>query len=867
MKLHQVIAQYFQLSDLRLLCANLHLDFEEIKGENKHERIIDIIKIFQTNGRLAALQDYLQKERPHIQWQPFFDNLPNYQNKKQIKEIPVQLPLRPKYFTGRETEIEQLKQHLYPGKKVTLWAAGGMGKTTIAAETIYRLRDEGELFRRFPDGVIFFSFYGRSQNEDLYEHIIRTLAPDKTEFTFEKCFRCLSGKKLLLIYDGSEEASDFEKIMQLQGQNGLLITTRDRRSQGGVRIEIGLLPMSQAVQLLSDWSGGSINNEEAKAICQEIGRLPLAVRIAGFYLDESGEFAADYLEMLQETPIRELSQGDSQYESVEILLKRTFEKLDETTQLVLALMGRLALLPFGQDPLTAVVERRALREALNQLNRYGLVMRSKGEIQLTHALIHRYARQRLPLERENFLQMARYFLHFIQTESKKSLAGFQNLHPYRPHIMVVLKHCMVQSDWELANQIALKMAAQQGYLDLQGFNQLRVQMLEIGVQAARHQGNRHDESTHFENLGAAYHALGIEEKAIENYQQALSIVRQSGDHREEGIILRYLGVVHHGLGKMEQAIDFYNQALDLARQNDDRQGEGRALGNLGVASCAMGHLEKGIHYYEQAMDIYRETADRQGEAAALGNSGKVYRDLGQLEKSIDYLEQALKIFSEIGHRQGEGAALGNIGISFRQLGQIDKAINYFERALLISREIGDPRSEGKWLGNLGSSYKELKQVDLAISHHEQALALAREVGNRDGEGFCLGNLATAYRDSGDVDRAIQLYEQALTISREIADRKNEGFWLGHLGTAHRILNQIEEASGYYEQALAIAYEIGHRQHEAEHAWELGLLFKDTNPRKAVELMGVMAQYKRDINHPNAEADAARVAEIAARIEL
>jgi hypothetical protein len=47
---------------------------------------------------------------------------------------------------------------------------------------------------------------------------------------------------------------------------------------------------------------------------------------------------------------------------------------------------------------------------------------------------------------------------------------------------------------------------------------------------------------------------------------------------------------------------------------------------------------------------------------------------------------------------------------------------------------------------------------------------------------------------------------------------------------------------------------------------LGLLYEESDPARAVEMMSVLVAYEREIGHPDAEADAERVAQIQARLE-
>ena len=114
-------------------------------------------------------------------------------------------------------------------------------------------------------------------------------------------------------------------------------------------------------------------------------------------------------------------------------------------------------------------------------------------------------------------------------------------------------------------------------------------------------------------------------------------------------------------------------------------------------------------------------------------------------------------------------------------------------------------------------------------------------------------------------RAIEYYQQALQIAREIGDRRNEGVWLGNLGLAYSALGEMERAIEYYQQGLQIAREIGDRRVEALTSWNLGLLYEDSEPARAVELMQTLVAYEREIGHPDAETDAARVEEIRARV--
>jgi tetratricopeptide (TPR) repeat protein len=210
-------------------------------------------------------------------------------------------------------------------------------------------------------------------------------------------------------------------------------------------------------------------------------------------------------------------------------------------------------------------------------------------------------------------------------------------------------------------------------------------------------------------------------------QTALDAARRLGDKQTEGVHLGNLGLAYAALGDARKAIEFYEQYLSIAREFGDRRGEGNALGNLGIAYADLGHARKAIEFYEQALTIAREIGDRRGEGAALGNLGNVYADLGDARKAIEFYEQQLIIVREIGDRHGEGNALGNLGIAYKNLGDARKAIEFYEQALIIDREIGDRRGEGADLANLGLAYKNLGEKEKARKVWQESLIIYRAI--------------------------------------------------------------------------------------------------------------------------------------------
>ncbi|MCP4701171.1 MAG: tetratricopeptide repeat protein [Gammaproteobacteria bacterium] len=745
------------------------------------------------------------QENQRVDEQYNADTINQYCTKPDGVRIPLHRPRRAAHFTGRKQELAKLIQDMQPGKAITLCGPGGIGKTALATEAIWALVPDNEPPQRFPDGILYHSFYGRPAADLALETIVYAFGEEPKPSPFEGAQRALAGKRALLFLDGTEEADDLPKILDAAGGCGIIVTSRKRRDAVADRQDVSPLETKEAVDLLRAWGGNQAADEDAAArICTLTGGLPLAVRLVGRYLNQSDEMAAEYLQWLESTPLAALAQGEHRHESVPLLLQRSLAQVSQSAREIAAVIGLLALSPFDpkaiekalmpKKPLAGFMgaikrlftpparQVPQLRTLLAELVGYGLLLRSGKRYEVSHALVHTYARECLHADIEVVKRLTAWYTAFAKTESAKGLEGYHRLDEERAHLLRLLDGCAERQEWKAVRHLVW---AVDDYLDIQGHWMERRQTLETGIEAAKKSGSRYD----------------------------------------EGVFLMKLATAYRGLGE----------------------------------------LEKSIALNEQALVFWQDVGNRKNEGGVWGNLGLAYNDLGQVKKAIEFYERALEIAKEIGARLAEGTHTGNLGLAYSNLGQVEKAIGFYERALEIDREVGYRQGEGIRLGNLGLAYSDLGQVEKAIGFYERALEIDREIGRRQGEGIRLGNLGLAYSDLGQVEKAIEFYERALEIDREIGYRQGEGIRLGNLGLAYRKLGQVKKAIGFYERALEIAREIGDRKGEAIRCWSLGLIYQKTDPARAVELMSVRVEFERELGHPNAEAHAKTVAEIKANV--
>jgi tetratricopeptide (TPR) repeat protein len=338
----------------------------------------------------------------------------------------------------------------------------------------------------------------------------------------------LSGKCALLLFDGTEaiaeSGGDLEEVLQIRGDCGVIVTSRRRDDAVNKRHELFPLEEDEAVKLLQAWGKDRVQNDTAaRRICILVGRLPLAVRLAGRYLKETGETADEYLSWLAQTPLEALDQGKRRLKSVTILLKRSLSQVSGQSLQLLGIAGILALAPFGRKELAVALNRteNELRRSLNELVNYGLLLRRERLYEVGHALIHTYARRKITPPLDTVKNLAAYYTEFTDEKCKHGIEGYARLDGEREHIMRVIAACMEHAQWQAAKDLSW---AIRDYLYIQGHLTEFVIVNQTGVDLARQLKDRLEEGAWIGNLGLAYRALGEVEKAIEYYSQALEAV-------------------------------------------------------------------------------------------------------------------------------------------------------------------------------------------------------------------------------------------------------------------------------------------------------------------------------------------------------
>ena len=608
--------------------------------------------------------------------------------------IPRQLPSLDDCFLGRDKDLADLIDQLHPGKVAAVCGPGGMGKSALAAQAVHKLEKD-----RFPDGIVFHSFYGHPETEQALQTICAAFQVEAKAGLETTVKGLLANKKALLILDGAEEADDLKAVLDLRSTCGVLITSRKRDDALSFRLDLVPLEKKPAAEVLREHSGLAADDIAVQGICEILDGWPVGLRIAGRYLGSRGERAADYLRWLKKRPFRKLSTGGHQEDNAALLLERSVEQVSVDAVQALRLAGVLAfasisLMPFSlalytEDENTDELELRS-NDALGELVRYGLFETTEKGWKISHALIHTYARTELALSRESLERLAKYYIWFCKEQSKAGLPGYALLDGERTHCLRLIAACLESGLWQGVKGLV---GAISTYLDRQGWWTEKLAALKMNLTAARQTKDQWGEAWCLNSLGYTCKRRGDLDNALIWYKQSLPIFQQLGERKGEGAVLNNIAMVYQQQDKYELALQICQQSLSIWQEVGTREGEGAALNNIGLLYMYQDEWDTASTYLEQALPIRQEAGDEIGVGQTLNNIAEIYRAQGNPSKAMEYHEQALTIRKEQGDRAGEAESCWQISRSYEDLGDLTKTEEYMVLAVQIKEAIGTPDAE------------------------------------------------------------------------------------------------------------------------------------------------------------------------------
>jgi hypothetical protein len=599
---------------------------------------------------------------------------------KQLEGNPFKLPQRREGRPfGREEELEKLHELLQSGKNVCVVSGmGGIGKTGLVRE----YANLPECTSLFTGGVYYIDV--RDRENMAGEIIALTKWKFKADLpanlsTLQMVKACWQQWKyqtenVLLIFDDiSSLNKDIESYLPPKDLVSLrvLMTSRETPDKRiAEKLELQVLSEAAAVDLLASIIGQEridAEPKEAKLLCYELGYLPLALELVGYYLDDE-----DYQDLSL------LAMGDKLREKVKhpslspeqvpggIQAKRglqaafdlSWEELKPEAQYLACVLAAFAPSPIRWDFVTRIYQQLQgelfnhdnLKDRwLKSLRKLHLVITVDKDIYNLHLLIHDYFYEQLK-QHLNFSQIKQAFcdVFALVASNIDQSTNLETFNLIEPHLKKMIAWCETKENIEFTgslNGLALLYDSQGRYNDAEP---LYLQSLDI---RKRQLGNDHpDVATILNNLAGLYESQGRYNDAEPLYLQSLDIRKRqlSNDHPDVATSLNNLAQLYYSQGRYNDAEPLLLQSLDIRKRQlgNDHPDVAQSLNNLAQLYYSQGQYNDAEPLYLQSLDIRKRQLgnDHPDVAQSLNNLAQLYYSQRKYLEAENLAQQALVIY-------------------------------------------------------------------------------------------------------------------------------------------------------------------------------------------------------------------------------
>jgi tetratricopeptide (TPR) repeat protein len=201
----------------------------------------------------------------------------------------------------------------------------------------------------------------------------------------------------------------------------------------------------------------------------------------------------------------------------------------------------------------------------------------------------------------------------------------------------------------------------------------------------------------YTNLGSVYQKTGQYDKAMENYDNAITV--------DPNDYLAYTnrGVIFDRLGQFDKALESYNKAVI------SNPGDYKVYFNRGLTYDKMGRTADAIEEFQMAIRL--NIPDPMVVAWAYNNLGILYTKAGMYDRSIAAFNNSIAI------EPNNQYTFYNRGFTYAHSGQYKMAIEDFSKAILLDKNYGNAYF------HRGDAYLRIGNRELAIPDFKQGCAL------------------------------------------------------------------------------------------------------------------------------------------------
>lgn len=686
------------------------------------------------------------------------------------------------FFTGRETIINELlmvptlrdsrtprQKKPIPLRPQALCGLGGIGKTEIAIEYIYRY---SELYHTIvwlhaqEPTVLASDFAAIATMLDLpglaWENNQETLINAVLKWLDHPIIT-----KWLLVFDNVNDLATIAKYIPQQCHGHIIITTQNQITIGDYADKIAVEPMEakEGAKLILTRAEIKVptptQKAEAQKLSETLGGLPLVLSQAGAYIVRRGRDIAGYHKLYQERhavlhrePEPTLVDKEQYPYTVDTTWSLAFNRVQEANPSAAELLNFFAFLNpdniyeeiitenssrLGELLQPLIINPIALDKAIEELRTYSLIdvdHTAETRSFRLHRLVQIVIKDKMREDNQRaWANRTVEAVNYIFPDGTvEALALCEKYLPQATTCAKLIEH------WKIVTQEAGRLLTEMGahlselgrYKEAEPYfkNALTIRQQIFNPEHPDLLESR-------SNLAALYNYIGMYEKAESLLVEILTILEQAPepDENQLALTLKSFGFFHLSQGNYAKAILYYHRASDIRVKLFGWEHPSVASGfnDLAVAYRELEAYEQAMHFQEQALNIYKSTygSEHPEIARCLNNMAAQYRNMGEYEQAEPLYIQALHMRKKtLGLEHPDVAnSLHGLGELYRREKKYKEAEQFLTDALAMREKLlGSNHIDTAFtLNSLAQTYDALDKYAQAEFYYKRALTIREQI--------------------------------------------------------------------------------------------------------------------------------------------
>ncbi|WP_405879594.1 FxSxx-COOH system tetratricopeptide repeat protein [Streptomyces sp. NBC_01136] len=749
-------------------------------------------------------------------------------------------PQRNYSFTGRNSVLDRVREQLSSGISVVLpqpqalFGLGGVGKTQVALEYVYRFMADYDLV-----------WWISAEQSDLVVASLAELAdrigaPGGEDLTLasqealQMLARGLPTKRWLLVFDNADDPEQLTPYFPAGGGGHILVTSRNQAwAQQVESLPIDVFLREESLEHLTRRAPG-LATEEADQVATAVGDLPLAVEVAAAWLAETATPIEDYLLQLAEqtTEVLSVNQPANYPQTVAATWNVSIARLRERSPASVRLLqlcaflapepisSRLlyskemidALKPYDPDLQESLMLGRVIRE----IGRFALakVDQVTDSIQV-HRLVQSVIRSQLDDAEQ---QEARHVVHTVLSGARPTSDEPIDDPENWPRFALIWPHLAASRADNCTNPETRRLFIDRvRYLwkrgELSGAQELAEDLLSrweatLGADDVQYLYLRCQLANVLRSQGRYVRAREIDTEVLERQRRVLG-----ASHPHTYVTTSSLSSDHAALGEYQTAVELAREAHDGFSQifHESHRRTLNSANNLALALSMVGR-------YAEARVLDQETLDRRLEVlgpdhpstlASAARLGRDLREVGRYAESVSLLSRTYDSHKRLLGKDYPGtlSCAKSLAVSLRRVGQFEDARRLTTATRAQYRALpGEPTPESLACDlNMAADLYAADEREAAREVAQEALAKYVKV---PGEFHpyaqaALNNLGIFHWGCGDTEEAESAFRQVLPQMAQLLGEQHPHTMFTGINYANVLAQRgrLDEALELEENAL------------------------------------------------------------------